>query len=91
MLEIKEGSLFPAAMNLSTAEVLCAMEASVGVGASASLTPGSGSSPLAQRKLLGSTAHCSGMSGEAVICLPSTFGGSLKHFKYACCSSLNLV
>lgn len=53
MLEIKEGSLFPAAMNLSTAEVLCAMEASVGVGASASLTPGSGSSPPGTEKTPG--------------------------------------
>lgn len=32
MLEIKKDSLFPAAMNLGTAEVLCAMEAFVGHG-----------------------------------------------------------
>lgn len=32
MLEIKRDSLFPAAMNLGTAEVLCAVEAFVGRG-----------------------------------------------------------
>lgn len=39
MLEIKGDVLFPAVMNLGTAEVLCT------VGTSAPLTPGSGPSP----------------------------------------------
>ena len=92
MLETKGDVLFPAEMSLGASEVLGAAEVPIGRGEYQPFSSqDQGQGPLAQRTLLWSGTHCSEMAGEALIHMPSTFGGSLRHFKFRYYFILNLV